>query len=83
MQMNVNKICNKYANIYAEYVNKYATNMQNMQNNFPICRICNEQNVKHVVYAKYPWDFLFSIKNAFIVHNKNSFFVHENDAFRP
>ncbi len=31
----------------------------------------------------YPWDFLFSIKNAFIVHNKNSFFVHENDAFRP
>jgi hypothetical protein len=29
------------------------------------------------------WDFLFSIKNAFIVHNKNSFFVHENDAFRP
>jgi hypothetical protein len=51
------KICIKYANEYAEYVNEFAKNMQNMQNmqtHFPICRMCVKPNyAKHVVYAKY------------------------------
>ncbi len=32
MQNNMYKICNEYANKFAEYVNKYVKNMQNMQN---------------------------------------------------
>ncbi len=46
MQYNMYKICNEYAGKYAEYVNKYAMNMQNMlnmQKHFPICRICHKQ----------------------------------------
>ncbi len=43
MHNNMYKICNEYANKYAENVNKYVKkmqNMQNMQNHFPICRMC-------------------------------------------
>ncbi len=43
MQNNMYNICNKYANKYAEFVNKYVKKMQNMQNNFPICRMCNKR----------------------------------------
>ncbi len=43
MQNNMYKICNEYANKYAEYVNtylKYMQNIQTMQNRFPIGEIC-------------------------------------------
>ncbi len=49
MQNNMYKICNEYANKYAEYVNEYVEkmqNIQNMQNHFPVCRICNKQKCK-------------------------------------
>ncbi len=47
----------EYANKYAEYVHKCVKkmqNVQNMQNHFPICKICVKPKfAKNVVYAKY------------------------------
>ncbi len=70
MQNNMYKICNKYADKYAEYVHKYAKKSRICQICkiiFPICRICVEPRfAKHAVYAKYATNMQINMPNIYI-----------------
>jgi hypothetical protein len=53
MQNNMYKICNKNANKYAEYVNKYRKKCRICKVIFLYAEHLTNKNSKHVVYAKY------------------------------
>ncbi len=78
MQNNMYKICNEYANKYAEYVNKYVKkmqNMQNMQNHLPICRICKKEIDKNMLKMQNMQNNMYKICNKYA--NKYAEYVNK------